>query len=252
MNRSEIRRSIYRASKGSSQHFRAAVEPFINLVAECVTLANPGSVQSITNRSQEVFVRVWSQMPKLRRVSDLERLIVATLVADNRNKNSLPNGNHLLGRILRLNPMERCLVVLREMEGWDLKRICRACRLSPKELDKLLCEIRCRLVKFEVPEDPEERQRFLLISRSITTGSCCFQTLPKDRPERLRFFRDAWLEARGELIDLRQDMRFDGLERKWFLDGLEAVAQTRSPEPVRVIPALRNFFSFEPEMILKR
>lgn len=251
MKRSEIRRSLRRASRGATNSFRAVAEPYVDLVTEAVTLSNVSTVQSITNRSQAVFHAMWREIAGMRRVSDVERFLVLAI----RQMESTPaepgDRPHLLGRLMALGRVERTLILLRDMESWDLKRVSRALRMDPKDIDHRICRARCSLVEFGDPVDRDEAQRVLEISRRITEGSCCRHCIPKENGARLRTFRDNWMEARTELIELRQDMRFEDSERTWFLEGLESWAQAAAPERLGPIPVIRNFFRFEPQLMVR-
>ncbi len=251
MKRSEIRRTLRLASRGSTAAFRRLAEPYVDLVTEAVTLANAGTVQSITNRSQGVFHGMWREIGVMRRVSDVECFLAMAIQRIESLGEGTGLGSHLLGRLMGLEAPDRTLVVLRDMEGWELKRVSRALRIDPKDIDYRICRARCALVGFGQPTDREEAQRILEISRRITEGNCCRHCIPKENGTRLREFRDSWMEARTELIELRQDMRFDGPEREWFLDGLKSWAEQGAPERLGPIPMIRNFFRFEPQLMIR-
>lgn len=251
MERSEIRRTLALASRGRTDAFRRLADPYVNLVTEAVTLADAGTVQSITNRSQAIFHDMWREIAAMRRVSDIERFLALAIQRLASDPVEGGRRDHLLGRLMGLGGIERTLVILRDMEGWELKRVSRALRLDPKDIDHWICRARCTMVDFGQPVDREEAQRILEISRRITEGNCCRHCIPKENGSRLRAFRDAWMEARSELIELRQDMRIEGRERDWFLDGLETWAEQCAPERLGPLPAIRNFFRFEPQLLAR-
>jgi hypothetical protein len=245
--RSDTRSRLRLARHGDLDAFLSIAERYFDLVAEMLALAGHGSPGKRRETALEVFLSIWKVLPQARRVADLERMLAARLIALAPTADWQPEG--LVGSLANLSPEARFALVAREMEDWPRRSLRLSLRLTDAAVDRLLLSARCELVgtRFDLMEGR--------IRRVITQVHRGFEEQLADSAQRrltaalakepaARDFKAGWLACRCELIELRQQIRWDRSDRNRLLEQLAGSARETRRERVSLLGQLVNGLSF--------
>lgn len=246
--RRELRARVRASAMGCSSAYQQVVQQYLDLVIEYLVFSGIWDRRILLQEAERVFLRLWSQITVAQRVSDVERLLWLQLTHMEGRDNSPPvlpgkvTPPYWWPLVASLHPRERFLLVARELEGWSPYWLSLATRIRTPELLESLYQLRLELVADQLPngsgaEGTERGRR--CFSRHIDAprlGQACrnLDRMVASQPE-VKAFKNAWLERRCELIELRQSLRLTHHGRRQFLHQLTTRAATRE----RMRPALK-------------
>lgn len=251
--RARTRQHVRKASRGDRQAFVRLIDEYFNFVIEYGVLSGLCAEEEAPFFAQGVFSNIWEKMAQMSRVSEFERALFVHLEACDRIAE--PAAMRLVQRIQALRPVERLILVARELENWETRFLALCLETSQADVDDKVLATRCAIAGINLEAfQGEELACLRELSKSfcmeIDGRQCRSQSRVLGAFPRVRDLKAQWLEIKGVLIDLRQRIRpyraereawvagvFELLPRKRGLFGraLKAKPGTRGPQPV---PAL--------------
>lgn len=244
--RTPVRRQLRLARHGHLHAYRQLVDSYFDLVTEYLFLCN-GDRHAVLHQAETVFREAWKRLPYLKRLSDWEHVIASTLINIRTAPAALP-ADHGPGRLKLLEAREKFALVAFDLERWSYYWLGLALRQSPETVGLTLFHARCRLLDFDPGNGKRPVSQLLKqVSRDLDG-----EVPPRKRgpiQQRLsrnptaRDFKSRWLDARCELIEMRQRMRFPAEDRNRLLAALESLSREEMMRPPLRARA-RNLVSF--------
>ena len=235
-------------ARGNRQAFQVVADHYLNFITEFLVVTGYHEEDRIRSYTREMFHNLWLRIAYTRRVSDFERQLFIFLKQI--PVNVAPFQDLLTQKLVMLNSLQRFLVVGRDLENWTSKNLSLATRVPKYELNMLLYDAWKILVGFKsnaldfntnecmekVVENMEgimdhsEQKRLCRKVKGNTTASA---------------FKAACLILRCELVELRQNARWDSSVRaRFFNELLEDMAQITPLKP-ELGERLKNQLSFQ-------
>ena len=246
--RGDIRKQLRKAAKGNTLAFKAVANQYLDFITEFLVVSGYHEEDRIHSYSRKVFHNIWLRIAYIRRVSDFERQLFIFLKQI--PVNVAPFQDVLTQRLVMLNSLQRFLVVGRDLEGWNSKNLGLSTRVSKYELSKPLFDAWKVLVGFKSRE------------LDFNTNECMGKVVlnmegPLDQGEQQRLckkvkenaiassFKADFLNMRCELVELRQNARWNDVEKvNFFTELLEDIA-TITPLKPELAELLMNQVSFQ-------
>ncbi|MDA0349330.1 MAG: hypothetical protein O3C43_19755 [Verrucomicrobia bacterium] len=247
-SRGDLRKQIRNAAKGDVQAFQTVSDHYLNFVTEYLVVSGYHEQDRIRKYTRKVFHNLWLGIAYMRRVSDIERQLYIYLKQI--PINVAPFQDFLIQRLTSLNALQRFLVVGRDLESWNSKNLTLATRIPKYELKnpiydawKVLAAFKANDINFatnacmesvienmDCPSPQSDQRR---LSKKI-----------KENPIASAFKAEC-LSLRCELVELRQNARWDdGLKSEFFTELTEDIAVIKPLKPV-LSERLINQFSFQ-------
>lgn len=246
--RGVLRKQLRRAARGNIDAFKSVSDEYLDFVTEFLIVTGYHEEERIRSYTRQVFQNLWQSIAYFRRVSDFERGLYIFLKQI--PVNVAPFQDPLIQRLLMLNSLQRFLVVARDLEQWSSKNLILATRISRQELNRPLFEAWKILVSFrktdidfgtntymervvenmEGPLDHADQQKF---SKKV-----------KENPTVSTFKADC-LSLRCELIEMRQNARWDNsLKASFFEELVEDIVSIKPLKP-EFSERIKNQLSFQ-------
>ena len=236
--RSLLRSDLKSAVRGNEDAFGQLVSHYLDFAAESLFMLGWCDDEERNQVLQSVFSSLWRSLRFIKRLSDFERALVVQLQALSENRCHKSCG----GRNMKsLKSESKLLLVAHEMERWSMHSLRLAFRSKTNEIRQHLLELRAQLLKIELSAlDQPTLELFERISLSLDND------LSDRRRKNLihavakspiaKQFKAGWLLYRGEMVELRHQMRSTEEDRAQFMEKLLAEV---SQEPM-VKPTLAD------------
>jgi len=248
VSRNQLRAYVRRASKGDILAFQPIVDQYLDLVSEYIRISGYHVESEISALSSRVFENLWLRIGFSRRVSDMERKLFLFLKQIPVKVG--PFQDILTQRLLQLSAQQRFILVARDMENWNFKQLSLATRTSKADLHQQLFRIWSVITEFtdrnwspgtleclqqvvanmEGNLDPRKQQS---LCRRITAD-----------PEASQF-KTACLLQRVELVEMRQNARWDAPKKASYIRGLIDFLQAIKPLRPQLTDRILNGLSFK-------
>ena len=247
-SRSDIRKQLHQAAKGNSRAFQKVADHYLDFITEFLVVSGYHEEDRIRSYTRNIFHNLWLRIAYIRRVSDFERQLFIFL--KQLPVNVAPFQDLLTQKLVMLNSLQRFLVVGRDLESWTSKNLSLATRIPKQELSnplfgawKILVGFKAADLDFatnacmeKVVEDMEgaldngERQR---LCRKVKANAVASQ------------FKADCLNLRCELVELRQNARWEtGYRQNFFSELQEDLGQIEPLKP-ELHELLKNQVSFQ-------
>jgi hypothetical protein len=219
-----LRKNLRLAVKGDQRAFITLADHYLDLASEYLYLSGAIDSAAMIERACDLYFRVWQCLSYAHRVSDFERLIAVALQLEENKAQELV-ACPLSGKLRELKPLHKLLLVTHEMENWPRHWTGLATRLSRRELEQKILEMRCQLLGFNLAILDQRVSRCLMaLSRDFNEGltlkeraDLCSQV--EQLPE-IKEFPAEWISLRCEIIELRQQIRLNSDQRTVFANTL--------------------------------
>ena len=171
---------------------------------------------------QSVFSSLWRSLRFIKRLSDFERALVVQLQAlsENRSRKSCGTRN-----MKSLKSESKLLLVAHEMERWSMHSLRLAFRSKTLEIRRHLLELRAQLLKIDLNAvDRPTRELIERVNLSLDTDFSnrrrknLIHAVAKSPVAKQ--FKAGWLLYRGEMVELRHQMRPTDEDRAQFMEKL--------------------------------
>ena len=247
-SRGTLRKHLRKAAKGDTQAFKVVADHYLNFITEFLVVSGYHEDERIQGYSREVFHNIWLRAAYIRRVSDFERQLFIFLKQI--PLNVAPFQDLLTQRLVMLNSLQRFLVVGRDLESWSTKNLTLSTRVPKYELNKPLYDAWKTLVGFRSTElDFNTNECMEKIVENMEGGLDHSQQRRlckkiKENTTASEFKADC-LNLRCELVELRQNARWDQETRGRFIEELiEDIATIEQLTP-EFGERLKNQVSFQ-------
>ena len=247
-SRGDLRRQLHQAAHGNTDAFQAVANHYLDLITEYLVVSGYHEPDRIRSYARDVFHNLWLRIAYTRRVSDFERQLFIFLKQI--PVNVAPFQDVLIQKLVMLNSMQRFLVVARDLEIWTSRNLGLATRISKAELSKSLFEAWKILVGFQ--RDGVDFATCACMEKVVDNMECTLDQLEqqklckkvKKNPTVAAFKADCLL-LRCELVELRQNSRWDdSLKTEFFAELKEDMALITPLKP-ELSERLKNQLSFE-------
>ena len=246
--RGDLRKQLHQAARGNRQALQAVADHYLNFITEYMVVTGYHEEDRIRSYTREIFHKLWLRIAYTRRVSDFERQLFIFLKQI--PLNVAPFQNLLTQKLVMLNSLQRFLIVGRDLENWTSKNLSLATRVPKYELNspfydawKILVGFKSNALDFNTNEcmekvvenmegalDHSEQKRLCRKVKENATASA---------------FKADCLMMRCELVELRQNARWEKAARAGFFSELiEDITQITPLTPV-LSERLKNHLSFQ-------
>jgi hypothetical protein len=193
-----------------------------------------------------LFSSLWRSLRFIKRLSDFERALIVQLQVLSENRPHLSCGTR---KMTSLDNESKLMLVAHEMERWSMHSLRLAFRAKTQEIRQHLLELRTRLLKIDLNDLDQPTVKLL--------ERVCL-SLDNDISDRRRKnlinavaespvakeFKAGWLLYRGELVELRHQMRSTEEERARFMEELLVEISEESMEKPTLTDRLMNRVNF--------
>jgi len=203
-------RSLLKAAKsGDRDQYLALVSNYINLSQVYLGSSFAESPEERLERTERLFINLWSRLPFAERLSDYEYMLAQALLnyAES-DSGSVFSPEPLVTKLRLLEPTTRLAVLAYELENWPLRWIALTLRVRPQALHQLLSQARCELcgIGWESLAQ-EERNCLVAISEAMDCSpnvrvNKALSTRIADFPK-VAEIKALWLELRPQLVEVR-------------------------------------------------
>jgi hypothetical protein len=232
--RTLLRSDLKSAVRGNNEAFGQLVSHYLDFAAESLFMLGWCDDEERNQVLQSVFSSLWRSLRFIKRLSDFERALVVQLQAlsEHRSRKSCGSGN-----MKSLKSESKLLLVAHEMERWSMHSLRLAFRSKTNEIRQHLLELRAQLLKINLSAvDKPTLELFERINLALDND------LSDRRRKNLihavakspiaKQFKAGWLLYRGEMVELRHQMRSTEEDRAQFMEKLLAeVSQERMEKP---------------------
>jgi hypothetical protein len=246
--RGDIRKQLRKAAKGNTLAFKAVANRYLDFITEFLVVSGYHEEDRIHSYSRKVFHNIWLRIAYIRRVSDFERQLFIFLKQI--PVNVAPFQDVLTQRLVMLNSLQRFLVVGRDLESWNSKNLGLATRVPKYELSRSLFDAWKMLVGFKSSEldfNTDECMEKVVENMEGALDHAEQKRLSKKVKENATAsgFKADCLNLRCELVELRQNARWDHEVRtNFFTELLEDIASIKPLKP-ELSELLMNQVSFQ-------
>ena len=248
ISRGDLRKQLRKAAKGSQEAFEQVTRHYLDFITEFLVVSGYHEEDQLRRYSREVLHNIWLRSSYIRRVSDFERQLFIFLKQI--PVNVAPFQNLLTQRLVMLNSLQRFLVVGRDLESWSTKNLSLATRVAKYELSKPLYDAWKILVGFKTSGldfNTNECMERVIENMEGTLDHAQQQRLYKklkENPTASQFKADC-LNMRCELVELRQNARWDQDTKDAFIAELLEDISTIKPLKPELGERLKNQVSFQ-------
>lgn len=220
--RSLLRSDLKSAVRGNNEAFGQLVSHYLDFAAESLFMLGWCDDEERTQILLSVFSSLWRSLRFIKRLSDFERALVVQLQALSENRPQKSCGRR---KMKSLNNEFKLLLVAHEMERWSMHSLRLAFRARTHEIRQHLLEFRAQLLKIDLGDlDPPTRELLERVNLSLDSD------FSNRRRKNLihavaqspvaKQFKAGWLLYRGEMVELRHQMRSTEEERALFMEKL--------------------------------
>ena len=247
-SRGQLRKQLRKAAKGDTQAFEGVADHYLNFITEFLVISGYHEEERIQGYCREVLHNIWLRSSYIRRVSDFERQLFIFLKQI--PINVAPFQDLLIQRLVMLNSLQRFLVVGRDLESWSSKNLSLATRVPKYELRKPLYDAWKVLVGFRLSNldfNTNECMEKVVENMEGALDHSQQRRLCKKVKENAKAsaFKADCLNLRCELVELRQNARWDHETRSQFMQELlEDIATIEQLQP-ELSERLKNQVSFQ-------
>jgi len=220
--RSLLRSDLKGAVRGNNDAFGQLVSHYLDFAGESLFMLGWCNDRERKQALQSVFSSLWRSLRFIRRLSDFERALIVQLqtMSDNRSHRSC------CGRkMTSLEDESKLLLVAYEMERWSMHSLRLAFRSKTQEIRQSLLRIRIHLLKIDLT-DADESTMDLLERVNLSLDTDLSNRQRRNLIAALaespiaKQFKAGWLLYRGEMVELRHQMRSTREERTRFMEQL--------------------------------
>ncbi|MCZ6675196.1 MAG: hypothetical protein O7C75_19855 [Verrucomicrobia bacterium] len=247
-SRSDLRKQLHKAAQGNRDAFRSVADQYLDLITEYLVVTGYHGKERIRFYAREIFHNLWLRIAYIRRVSDFERQLFIFLKQI--PVNVAPFQDLLTQKLVLLNSLQRFLVVGRDLENWTSKNLSLATRIPKYELGKPLFDAWKILVGFKTRD------------LDFATNACMEKVVEnmegcQNRLEQQRLckkvkenaiasaFKADYLSLRCELVELRQNARWELAFKEVFLNEMVEDISVINPLKPDLAALLKNQVSFQ-------
>lgn len=247
-SRGHLRKSIRRAGRGDRHAFQAVAEIYLDFVTEYLAVTGYHDPDHIRSLTRKIFQNLWSRSAYTRRVSDLERQLFIFLKQIPVNVS--PFQDLLTQKLVLLNALQRFLLVGRDLENWTSKHLSLATRLPKQELSQPLYEAWKILVGFKKNNlNFTTNESMQKVVESMEGGLDAYQRKRLCRKVKqnatVSTFKADCLNLRCELVELRQNSRWDAGEKQSFFGELLEDIALITPAKPDLVERIQNQVSYQ-------
>lgn len=247
-SRGILRKTIRLAGRGDRYAFKAVADPYLNFVTEYLVVTGYHDSDRIRSLTRKIFQNLWQRIAYTRRVSDLERQLFIFLKQIPVNVS--PFQDLLTQKLVMLNALQRFLLVGRDLENWNSKNLSLASRLPKQDLSQPLYDAWKILVGFKKADlDFTTNECMQKVVESMEGGLDAYQQKRLCRKVKenatVSAFKADCLNLRCELVELRQNSRWDAKEKKQFFEELLEDIALITPAKPDLVERFQNQLSFQ-------
>ncbi|MDA9764539.1 hypothetical protein N9C83_04170 [Opitutales bacterium] len=247
-SRGQLRKQLRKAARGNTQAFEVVSDQYLNLITEFLVISGYHEEDRIQGYCREVLHNIWLRSAYIRRVSDFERQLFIFLKQI--PINVAPFQDLLTQRLVMLNSMQRFLLVGRDLESWSTKNLSLATRVPKYELRKPLYDAWKTLVGFRLSDldfNTNECMEKVVENMEGALDHTQQRRLCKKVKENAMAseFKADCLNLRCELVELRQNARWDRDTRVHFFEDLREDIATIVQLKPELGERLKNQVSFQ-------
>lgn len=202
-------RSLLKAAKaGDREQYLALSAKYIDLsqVLFGSSFSEPEAERQ--QRTERLFVNLWSRLSYAERVSDFEFMLSQDLLKESARPGGILSADTLVTKLRILEPMTRFAFLTYEFEKWPLRWVALVMRLRASELHSILSEARCELCGIGW-HSLTSQERSLLQDISVSLDQSPNLRSNKALAEKIKDYpsvakiKALWLELRPELVEVR-------------------------------------------------
>ena len=248
ISRGDLRKQLRKAGQGSTDAFEVVSRHYLDFMTEFLVISGYHEEDRIQAYCRKTLHNIWQRSAYIRRVSDFERQLFIFLKQI--PLNVAPFQDLLTQRLVMLNSLQRFLLVGRDLESWSIKNLTLATRVPKHELNKPLFEAWKILVGFKTTD------------LDFNTNECMEKVVENmegglDHSQQRRLckkltqnaiasgFKADCLNLRCELVELRQNARWDSETKNTFIAELREDISTIEQLKPELSERLKNQVSFE-------
>jgi hypothetical protein len=232
--RSLLRSDLKSAKRGNNTAFNLLVSHYFDFATESFFILGWCEDEERTQVLQTLFCSLWRSLRFIRRLSDFERALVVqcqTLSSTKSRKSSC------VRTVRSLDSDAKLLLVACEMERWSMHSLRLAFRSKTREIRRRRLELRSQLLKIDLSD--VDKPTMGLLKRVNLSLDTEFSNRHRKNLIRAvakspiaKHFKAGWLLYRGEMVELRHQMRSTDEECTQFLEKLLAkVSQAPMEKP---------------------
>jgi hypothetical protein len=246
--RKELRGYLHLARRGDQEAYIKLSRHYLNLITEYVSCTGYESNLSKSEAVRDVVIGVWQTLPYTSRLSDFERTLVLNLLRLKPQKSSKTD-DEKIAFLRSVDPTSRFILIAHEMENWKYPAISLATRISNVEIEPIIFDLRSQLLKFHFDNISVSSKNLIRQINKDLNGKLslrssrrlCRKTTHDDSAKE---FKCRWLTFRCELVELRQQIRFNNTQRERFLQQLIPFLVDHHMRKPRLHERLLNQISF--------
>ncbi len=245
--RNHLRRSLRSAARGKYPSYLSVADHYLNLITEYLQVSGYHDASQIQRYTRDIFHNCWQQISYFTRVSDFERQLFLNLKQIPVNVS--PFQSVLTGKLILLNSTQRFLLVARDLENWSSKNLILSTRLDKSEVTEELLHVWTTLVplkrdglNFETRTCIEKVVESLEGFNEFSDRQRLSNRIKKNQIAST--FKANCLILRCDLVEFRQNARWEKNEAMPFFSGLEDDLSRIIPTRAKWTERLRNQFHF--------
>lgn len=244
--RSLLRSDLKSAVRGNNDAFGQLVSHYLDFAAESLFMLGWCDDEERNRVLLALFSSLWRSLRFIKRLSDFERALIVQLQTLSEHRPHIACSSR---KMTTLDNESKLMLVAHEMERWSMHSLRLAFRSKTHEIRQHLLELRTRLLKIDLNElDKPTVELLERVNLSLDND------LSNRRRKNLiqavaespiaKEFKAGWLLYRGEMVELRHQMRSTEEERARFMEELLAEVSEESMEKPTLADRLMNRVNF--------
>ncbi len=246
--RKELRGYLHSARRGDQKAYSKLCRHYLNLITEYVSCTGYDSNLSQSEAVRDIVIGLWQTLPYTFRLSDFERTLVLSLLRLKSQKSSKTDDEKIV--FLRsIDPTSRFILIAHEMENWTHNAISLATRIRKPEIEPIIFNLRSQLLKFHFDSVSISSKNLIRQINKDLNGKLSLRSSRRlcrktTHDNSAKEFKGRWLTFRCELVELRQQIRFNNIQRERFLQQLVPFLADHHMRKPRLHERLLNQISF--------